>query len=156
MQTKNVFVSHIHEDDSRLEALKELLESHGYNIRDGSIDSSKPNHAKDPDYIKSDILAPRINWAGKLIVLISPLTHTSAYVDWEIQYAEKKNYPIIGIWDNGAKDSDLPDNFTKYGDFLCGWDGKKIIEALEGKGGAWNNPEGNEYPERDIVRIRCQ
>lgn len=156
MPTKNVFISHIHEDDSRLEPLKELLGKHGYDIKDGSIDSSKPNEANNPDYIKSEILGPRISWAGSLIVLISPQTHTSEYVDWEIQYAEKKNKPIIGVWDNGAKDSDLPDNFRKYGDYLCGWDGKKIIDALEGKGGLWNTPEGDEYPEREITRIRCQ
>ena len=44
--TKNVFISHVHEDDGLLQDLKELLERNGYQIRDGSIDSSKPNAAE--------------------------------------------------------------------------------------------------------------
>lgn len=61
-EQKNVFISHIHEDDATLQGLKDLLKRNGYEIRDGSIDSSKPNNAIDPDYIKSAILAPRIRW----------------------------------------------------------------------------------------------
>ena len=44
--TKNVFISHVHEDDGTLQDLKQLLEKNGHSIRDGSIDSSKPNDAK--------------------------------------------------------------------------------------------------------------
>ncbi len=36
-QVKNVFISHVHEDDEGLGALKDLLSKHGMSIRDGSI-----------------------------------------------------------------------------------------------------------------------
>jgi hypothetical protein len=61
---RNVFISHIHEDDHRLTPLKDLLSKAGMNVRDGSIHSDKPNNAKSPDYIKSEILKPRIEWAS--------------------------------------------------------------------------------------------
>ena len=64
---KNIFISHIHEDDKELGKLKELLGKKGYQIRDSSIDSSNPNNAKSPEYIKTGILAPRITWAGVMI-----------------------------------------------------------------------------------------
>lgn len=61
---KNVFVSHVHEDDAGLTKLKALLQKNGMTIRDSSINSSNPNNAKSPEYIKNEILAPQINWAG--------------------------------------------------------------------------------------------
>jgi antiphage defense system Thoeris ThsB-like protein len=64
---RNVLISHFHEDDDGLTKLKELLGKNGMTIRDGSINSEKPNNAKSPDYIKSGILAPRISWANTLI-----------------------------------------------------------------------------------------
>ena len=71
---KNVFISHIHEDDHRLPPLKKLLAKHGLDVRDASINSLKPNQAQNEDYIKYQILAPRIDWAGVLVVLITPDT----------------------------------------------------------------------------------
>ena len=55
----NVFISHVHEDDSRLGVLKSLMTSSGLDVRDGSINSDKPNAAKSEAYIKSSILGPR-------------------------------------------------------------------------------------------------
>ena len=57
---KNVFISHIHEDDAGLGKLKDLLKAKGLTIRDYSINADNPNNAKSEDYIKSEILAPRI------------------------------------------------------------------------------------------------
>jgi MTH538 TIR-like domain (DUF1863) len=101
-ETRNIFISHIHEDDVTLQGLKDLLKRSGYDIRDGSIDSSKPNEASDPEYIKSTILAPRIRWASTLVVLISAKTHESQWVDWELEYAHKQGKRIIGVWDQGG------------------------------------------------------
>ena len=41
-ETKNVFISHIHEDDAGLGKLKDLLKSKGMTIRDYSIHSDNP------------------------------------------------------------------------------------------------------------------
>src|SRR5581483_8034635 len=58
-ESRNVFISHIHEDDHRLAPLRALLTNAGMEVRDGSIHSDKPNNAKSPDYIKFGILSPR-------------------------------------------------------------------------------------------------
>src|SRR5258708_6158471 len=86
-QTKNVFVSHVHEDDAGLAELKNLLAKNGMTIRDYSINSDNPNNAHSEDYIKSQILAPRISDCSTLLVYISPQTRESHYVNWEIEYA---------------------------------------------------------------------
>ncbi|MDP6590104.1 MAG: TIR domain-containing protein [Alphaproteobacteria bacterium] len=57
--TRNVFISHIHEDDSGLEKLKNLLESHGVTIRDYSISLDNPNNAHSESYIKTEPPFPR-------------------------------------------------------------------------------------------------
>src|SRR5947199_4924986 len=103
----NVFISHIHEDDADLTSMKDLLSKSGCQIRDSSINSSRPNEATSEDYIKSEILAPRIQWAGTVVVLISPGTHESDYVNWEIEYANKLGKRIVGVWARGSKDCDV-------------------------------------------------
>lgn len=153
---RNVFISHVHEDDALLQALKDLLASKGYEVRDGSIDSSKPNEAQSEDYIKREILAPRIRWAGAVIVLISPLTHTSDYVNWEIEYAAREEKPVVGVYAQGGTDSNVPDAFQKYGDALVGWQAERIIDALEGRLTNWRKPDDTgPIPGREISRFKC-
>ena len=77
-EIKNVFISHVHEDDAGLPELKDLIEKGGLTVRDSSIDSSSPNEAKDPEYIKSKILTPQIEWASTLLVYITPKTKERA------------------------------------------------------------------------------
>ena len=111
-QVCNVFISHINEDDADIAALKELLSKNGCQFRDSSVNSSNPNDANNPDYIKSQILAPRIQWAGTLVVLISPGTHESEWVDWEIAHAQKLGKRIVGVWTHGSKIPIFPRSLT--------------------------------------------
>jgi hypothetical protein len=151
---RNVFVSHIFEDDASVQDFKRLLEQHGYEVRDSSIVKDKANQAKDPDYIKSKILGPRIDWAGVLVVLVSPNTCESQWVNWEIEYAHQHDKRIVGVWLQGAQDSDLPENLDKYGDAMVGWQGGGVIDAIEGKD-KWVTPSGAPRAVRDIDRHKC-
>ena len=93
---KNIFISHVHEDDAILPQLKELISKAGMEVHDGSINSDKPNKASNEEYIKREILAPRIEWASTLVVLITHDTAQSDWVNWEIKYAieQGKTWPI--------------------------------------------------------------
>ncbi len=151
----NVFISHVHEDDSRLGALKSLMASSGLDVRDGSINSDKPNSANNKAYIKSAILAPRIRWAGSLVVLISPQTKQSEWVNWEIEYAQSLGKKIIGVWDHGAANCDIPDALDAYADAVVGWQGARVIDAIAGKINSWETPEGALRERRQIPRYGC-
>ncbi len=105
----NVFISHIHEDDAYLARMKKLLADRKFNIRDSSINETRPNRAKSEEYIKYDILAPRIRWAGTVVVLISPDTCKSEYVQWEMEYAQRHDTRIVGIYAPNADGCDLPE-----------------------------------------------
>jgi hypothetical protein len=154
-ETKNVFISHIHEDDEVLQGLKDLLGRNGYTIRDGSIDSSKPNDAQNEAHIKSNILAPRIRWASTMIVLISPDTHTSKWVEWEIDCAAKEGKRIIGVWGHGCQDSNIPANLDRYADAVVGWQAERVMDAITGRIDNWFTCDGSQRAPRTIVRYSC-
>src|SRR5260370_21989734 len=151
-EVKNVFISHIHEDDEGLGKLKELLAKSGFEIRDASITSDKPNEASNPDYIKAEILAPRIRWASTLIVYITPDTHDSEWVNWEIESAEKMGKRIVGVWAHGANESNLPQALDAYADAVVGWNANRIIDAISGRSREWVMSSGSPRSARPIPR----
>jgi hypothetical protein len=138
---KNVFISHYNKDDEHISNLKSLLQKKGYTIKNSSIDSSKPNQAKNPEYIKS-LLRSRIDWAGTTIVLIGPKTHTREWVNYEIDRSAKSGNRIVGVHIQGALGSEVPSSFDKYGDALVGWNSNKVIDAIEGTCNNFENPDG--------------
>ena len=154
-ETRNVFVSHVHEDDEGLGKLKDLLKANGMAIRDYSISSDNPNNAKAEDYIKSQILAPRIQQCSVLVVYVSPETKDSDYVNWEIEYAHSKDKRIVGVWAHGEDSCELPEALTKYADAIVGWTGNRIIDAINGKIDGWENPDGSQPSTREIKRFSC-
>lgn len=153
---KNIFISHIHEDDEGLGNLKDLLSRNGMTVRDYSINSDNPNRAHSEDYIKSGILAPRIELSGALVVYISSETKDSDYVNWEIEFAHKHDKRIVGVWAQGENGCQVPEALQDYGDAVVGWHGNRIIDAINGKINEWQNPDGSECSPRDINRFSCK
>ncbi|WP_338667331.1 TIR domain-containing protein [Pseudodesulfovibrio methanolicus] len=142
MKEKKVFISHHGKDDEHIGKLKDLLGDKGYTLKNSSIDSTKPNDAKNTDYIKS-MLRPRINWAGAMIVLIGPGTAKRDFVNWEIEQAAKADKNIFGVYIRGGTDSDIPPALNKYGCGAFGWMSDKIIDALNGKSPGWEKADGS-------------
>lgn len=151
---KNVFISHVHEDDAGLQKLKKLLDSNGMTIRDSSIHTGKFNNAKEPNYIKSQILAPLIKWAGTFICYVSPQTKDSDYVNWEIEYAAKQGKRIVGVWQQGDRGCELPSALKEYADALVGWNGGSIIDAINGTNSC-EMPDGSACPVVPLRRHPC-
>ena len=155
-ETKNIFISHIHEDDDGLGKLKSLLKDNGMTVRDYSINRDNPNNAHSESYIKSEILAPRIRQSSTLAVYVSPETKDSPWVDWEIEYAQKQGKQIVGIWAYGEKDCELPKPLEDYADAVVGWNGESIIDAINGKSDKWYKPDGSAQGYTPIKRHSCQ
>lgn len=153
---KNIFIPHIHEDDAHIEAMKSLLKDRGFDVRDSSIDSSNPNKAKDIDYIRREILSPAIDWASVVVVLVSPNTRDSEHVDWEIRYAQEHGKRIVGVYTQGSTESEIPEALADYAEAVVGWNGERIEGAICGDINEWQTPSGEQMPEREIQRIRCQ
>lgn len=154
-EIKNVFISHVHEDDAGLADLKKLIAKGGLTVRDSSINSSKPNEARDRDYIKSQVLAPQIQWASTVLVYVTPKTKESEWVNWEIEYAEKLGKRVVGIYARGANDCDIPEALEKYADDVRGWQSDGIVDAILGKTDEWHLPTGELRDPRPIKRFGC-
>ncbi len=154
-ETRNVFISHIHEDDAGLGNVKDLLSKKGFALRDSSISADNPNTASNPEYIKSKILAPRINWAGTMLVYITPETRGSPWVEWEIEYAHKLGKRIIGVWGQGDAECEVPDALDKYADAVVGWDSGRIIDAIEDRINDWTTQAGLPRGDLSIARHSC-
>ena len=153
--TRNVFISHIHEDDEGLSELKNLVARQGLTCRDASITKGKFNEAHNEDYIKYQILAPRINQCSVLVAYISPETKDSDFVNWEIEYAHRQGKRIVGVWERGAKDCELPEALDRYADAVVGWNGGSIVDAINGDSNDWHQPDGSQYDYRGIKRYSC-
>lgn len=154
-QIKNVFISHVHEDDKKLSNLKNLLDSKGLEVRDSSITSEKPNKAKSPEYIKNEILKPHIDWAGCMLVYLSPEAKDSEWVNWEIEYAHEKGKTIVGVWEQGAKDCEIPKALDNFANAIVGWNGDNIIDAINGDLDGFEDPDGASSPTRPIKHHKC-
>ena len=154
-KTKNIFISHIHEDDEGLGKLKSLLKDNGMTIRDYSINADNPNNAHSEKYIKSQILSPRILQSSTLVVYISPETKDSEYVNWEIEYAQKQDKRIVGVWAHGKNECEVPEALQNYADAVVGWTGNRIIDAINGKIDNWEHADGTQRPMQDIKRHSC-
>lgn len=150
----NVFISHIHEDDHRLQPLKDMLKGAGCEARDSSITSEKPNNAKNPDYIMNEILKPAIDWAGTMIVLVTPDTKDSDWVQKEIEYAHEQGKNIVGVWDQGEDGCELPQGLEDFADHMVPWDAEQVIDAIFDRIDGWRDPQGNPIS-RSIPHHRC-
>ena len=154
-EMRNVFISHIHEDDEGLPRLKNLAAQHGMVCRDGSITTGKFNEASNEDYIKYDILGPRIKWASTLVVYVSSETKNSDWVNWEIEYAHKEGKRIVGVWAWGEKGCELPEALKRHADAIVGWNGESITDAINGNSNDWYNIDGTPNGYRKIKRHPC-
>jgi len=140
-EKRNVFISHVHEDDDLIPKLKDLLAGAGMEVRDGSITSDKPNDAQNEDYIKREILGPRIQWASSLVVLVTSDTADSWWVNWEIDYAVQQGKNVVGVFAQGATDADIPEALQRCGDAaIVGWQGERVVDAINGSISDWDDP----------------
>ena len=142
-EKKNVFISHVHEDDDLVPKLKDLIVNAGMEVSNYSITSDKPNEAHNEEYIKREILAPQIERSSTLVVLI---THTTSehpdYVNWEIKYAVEHNKRVVGVFAHGCTDADIPEELDQCADAaIVGWQGDRVVRAINGDISEWDDPQ---------------
>lgn len=157
-EIKNIFVSHYHRDADKIEEFKKLIGNHGINMRDSSIYEKKlKNNATNEQYIKYELIKPQMAWAGTVVVLIGKNTANSDYVNWEIKTAAEMGKRIVGVYLQGAKDEDVPPALFEYGYNLVGWNGDKIVRAIDGEDIDWEKSDGTPRDSNpmDLPRYTC-
>lgn len=155
----NVFISHHGKDDDYVQRLKERLIENGYNIRNGSVDSTKHKDGRvPPKKVVERLLRKGISWAGTFICLVGEDTHSREWVDFEIKQAYEQGKRIVGIYAHGSLNAELPEALKKYGGAMLGWNSlDKLGEVIEGKNLPYENPDSSEQstPIYTIKRVNC-
>jgi hypothetical protein len=149
---RHIFISHIHEDDEHVQGLKDLLAKQGMEVKNGSITKEKFNDANNEDYIKREILKPRIEWASVLVVLVSRDTKNSDWVNWEIECAQDCGIRAVAVYEHGEAGVDLPEAAKDYADAVVCWNTDRIIDAINGED-CWDAPDGSPRPPQPMTRV---
>lgn len=159
----NVFISHYSGDVERLRRLKELLTDADSIVRNSSAEEDKDGGLVRRGHQVSDATIARylragIKWAGTVILIIGKETHNRPWVNWEIKEAHNQGKQIIGIYDKGCKDAELPEAYKRYGGSPIGWGSiDKLAGMLDGKVPVPEAPDGApSCPIYNIIHIACR
>jgi hypothetical protein len=155
MAPRRIFVPHIHEDDEHVDGLRQFLNRSGREADVSAIDSSSPNDANDPDYITSRYIRPKIEWCEAIVVLISPATEGSDWVDREIEIAKRLDRRIIGVWLPGSEGCPIPEGLQDYANAIVSWNEASILDAIDGKINNINDAAGAPIAPQNIKRHNC-
>ncbi|MCY1242666.1 hypothetical protein D9M72_556470 [compost metagenome] len=126
-----------------------MLGRAGYEIRNSSIRAKPANQRRLDEGRISEraiqrLLRMKMSWASTVVVLIGKETHNRPWVDWEINKANELGKRIVGVYERGGTENDVPAAFEKYGDALVAWNSANVIDAIEGKSDPFEKPDGSE------------
>ena len=158
---RHIFISHHHADDEAVTRLTSLLSRHGYDIRNSSIRAKPANQRRlEQGLVKDEtirrLLRMKISWAGKAIVLIGKDTHSRPWVNWEIEQANKQGKRIVGVFERGGTEADIPPALEKYASSIVGWNSESIMAAIDGTENQFQNPDGSpRQPAHPQVSVTC-
>lgn len=142
----NIFISHYHADDDKVQKIKSRLTERGYNVRNFSVDSTKHKDGRTPSKaVIERYLRIRVKASSTFICVIGPKTHTRPWVDFEIREAIRQGKKVIGIYTHGNKDTaDIPEALKQYGASVIGWNSiDKLGDIIEGNESVFDSPGGD-------------
>ncbi len=155
MAPRRIFVPHVHEDDEHVDKLRQFLNRSGREADVSAIDSSNPNNANHPDYIMSTHIRPKVEWCEAIVVLISPATQGSDWVDKEIELAKRLDKRIIGVWIPGSEGCPIPQGLQDYANAIVSWDDDSILAAIDGTINNISDAGGTPIAPQNIARHNC-
>jgi len=156
---RHVFISHHHADDQAVSDLTSLLSNKGYDIRNSSIRAKPASEERlrkglvNPDVIRR-LLRMKISWAGKVVVLIGRETHSRPWVNWEIEEANRQGKRVVGVYERGGTEADIPPALEKYASAIVSWNSDSIMGAIDGTDNPFQNPDGSARSAKH-VNVTC-
>lgn len=147
-ERRHLFISHHHKDDSLVDKFTGLLSGKGWDVRNSSIRAKPANQERlDKGLVKDEVirrlLRMKISWASTVVVLIGEKTHTRPWVNWEIDQANAQGKRIVGVYEKGGKDFDIPKSLEKYASAIVGWNANSIQQAVDSGENVFENPDGS-------------
>ena len=158
---QHVFISHHHRDDAGVDKLTGLLRGRDVDLRNSSIRALRPENRdrfekkQVSDETIKRWLRRKVSWASTVVVLIGEQTHSRPWVDWEIAEAHRQGKDIIGVFERGGLDAEVPENLKKYGCATVGWNADRILSAIEGAERRFEDSSGQLIAKGTHATSRC-
>jgi len=134
-----------------------MLRRNSLEIRNSSI-RAKPANAERlrkgliAEKTLKRLLRMKMSWASTVVVIIGKNTHERPWVNWEIETAHRLGKRIVGVYEHGGTENDVPSALDKYRDAIVAWNSKNIVGAIEGRCDPQEAPTGIEMANRDGSR----
>jgi len=146
-ERRHLFISHHHKDDSLVDKFTKLLGGKGWDVRNSSIRAKPANEDRLKNGLVKDVVLKRllrmkVSWASTVVVLIGKETHTRPWVNWEIDQAHAQGKTIVGVFEQGGKDADIPRSLEKYASAIVGWNSNSIQRAIDNGERFFENSDG--------------
>lgn len=157
---RHVFISHHHADDKLVSNMTSMLARSGYEIRNSSIRAKPANRERLNKGLVSDnairrLLRMKMSWASTVIVIVGKETHNRPWVDWEIRKAKQLGKRIVGVYERGGTENDIPEALESYADAIVNWSSESIVSAVEGES-VFLQPSGQpREPVHASMKSRC-
>ena len=158
---RHLFISHHHQDDSLVDKFTNLLGGKGWDVRNSSI-RAKPANAERlknglvKDAVLKRLLRMKISWASTVVVLVGEKTHSRPWVNWEIDQANAQGKAIVGVFEQGGKDADIPKSLEKYASAIVSWNASSIQRAIANGERFFESSDGSvRQPVNGSARTSC-
>lgn len=160
-ERRHLFISHHHRDDSLVDKFTRLLGGKGWDVRNSSIRAKPANDERLKNGLVKDsvlkrLLRMKVSWASTVVVLIGEKTHSRPWVNWEIDQAHAQGKAIVGVFEQGGKDSDIPKSLEKYASAIVGWNANSIQRAIDNGERFFESADGSvRKPVNGAARTSC-
>lgn len=129
MAKKRVFLSFLGEDKKNVDGLRLLAANPNYDLEFYDESVGTPFDSDNKGYIKGQI-REKINRTSVTVCLISEQTHTSKWVDWELEESYKKGNTIIAMALKGVERATLPTLIKEKNLAFRGWNPQSLGELI--------------------------
>jgi MTH538 TIR-like domain (DUF1863) len=82
------------------------------------------------EYVKK-VIREKIAGSSVTVCMISPLTYTSPWVDWELSESAQKGNKLIAMGLKGVTVAQLPDYFRTRDNWFWFWNPAKLKELID-------------------------
>ncbi len=127
---KRVFLSFRAEDRQQVQGLRLLAANPDYDLELYDESVRVAIDSRNAEYVKK-VIREKIARSSVTVCLISPLTYTSAWVDWELSESAQKGNKMIAMGLKGVTVAQLPDYFRTRDNWFWFWDPAKLKELIE-------------------------
>jgi len=127
---KRVFLSFRSEDRQQVQGLRLLAANPDYDLEFYDESVRVAVDSWNADYVKK-VIREKIARSSVTVCMISALTYTSAWVDWELSESAQKENKMIAMGLKGVTAAQLPDYFRTRDNWFWFWNPAKLKELIE-------------------------